>query len=254
MLIGLTHTVSPNLAQGELTYIDRAPVDHTTALPQHDQYYNTLAAHGVEVKKLTMNSDYPDSCFVEDTAIVLDEIAIITRMGTTSRRGETAGIVAEISKYRETVAIQQPATIEGGDVLHVGKTLFVGLSTRTNTQGIEALTTIAKRFGYKVIPVPVTGCLHLKTACTAVSDDTLLLNPLWIDTAPLQSFTLLPVSLDEPWAANTVRIGNTLCVQAGFPNMLEQVHTFADRIEPLDISEFRKVEAGPSCLSVLFEK
>jgi dimethylargininase len=254
MLIGLTHTVSPNLAQGEVTYIDRAPVDYTLALQQHDQYCSTLAAHGVEVKKLAMNSDYPDSCFVEDTTIVLDEIVIITRMGTASRRGETAGIAAEISKYRETVAIEQPASIEGGDVLRIGKTLFVGLSTRTNAQGIEALTAIVQYFGYKVIPVSVTGCLHLKTACTAVSDDTLLINPLWIETAPLQDFTLLPVSPDEQWAANTIRVNDTLFVQAGFPSMLEQVRKFTTNIELLNISEFRKVEAGLSCLSILFQK
>ncbi len=254
MLLGLTHIVAPNLDQGEVTYIGREPIDYTLALQQHDQYCNALATHGVEVKKLTMNSSYPDSCFVEDTAIVLDEIAIITSMGTASRRNETVGIASEISKYRETVTIQQPATIEGGDVLHIGKTLFVGLSSRTNAQGIEALTTIVRRLGYSVVPVPVTGCLHLKTACTVITDDILLINPTWIDTAPLQDYTLLPVSMDEPWAANIIRIGDVICAQAGFPKTLAQLHEFSANIAIIDISEFRKSEAGLSCLSILFQK
>lgn len=254
MLLGITHGVSPRLDQGELTYINRESLDYALALQQHDHYCSILAAHGVDVKKLAMNSSYPDSCFVEDTAIVLDEIAIITSMGTASRRGETAGIATELSKYREIATIQLPATIEGGDVLRIGKTLLVGLSSRTNAQGIEALINIVKRLGYTVVPVPVTGCLHLKTACTAINGEILLVNPPWINITPLRNYTLLPVSPDEPWAANIICVDDIICAQAGFPKTLAKLQTFSSSIEIIDISEFRKVEAGLSCLSILFQK
>ncbi len=254
MLLGLIHVVSPHLAAGELTYIDREVVDFALAQQQHEQYCQMLVSLGVELITLDVNSSLPDSCFVEDTAIVLDEIAIITSMGTTTRRSEPEGVKQELSKYREIVTIQLPATIEGGDVLRVGKTLFVGISSRTNTLAISELANIVKRFGYIVVAVPVTGCLHLKTACTAILDDVLLLNPAWIDTTPLQGYTLEYVATNEPWAANTIRVGNALCAQTDFPKTLERIQKFRDRVELLNISEFRKVEAGLSCLSILFNK
>lgn len=254
MLLGLTHIVASNLASGELTYLDREAVNLSLAQRQHEQYCSMLVSLGVELTVLDINKNLPDSCFVEDTAIVLDEIAIITSMGTSSRRSEPAGVKQELSKYRETVDIHLPATIEGGDVLRIGKTLFVGLSSRTNTLAISALTDIVKPFGYTVVAVPVTGCLHLKTACTAILDDVLLINPAWIDTAPLQGYTVVPVAPDEPWAANTIRVDEAICAQADFPKTLERVQKFASHIELLSISEFRKVEAGLSCLSILFKK
>ena len=254
MLRGFTHVVSPNLDAGELTYIDREAVDFALAQRQHEQYCRVLVSLGVELTILDGNRDLPDSCFVEDTAIVLDEIAITTSMGTASRRSEPEAVKQALSKYRETVSIQLPATIEGGDVLRIGKTLFVGHSSRTNMLAISDLTNIVKRFGYAVVPIPVTGCLHLKTACTAILDDVLLINPDWIDTAPLQGYTLLSVASDEPWAANTIRVGGAICAQEGFPKTLERIQKFSSGIELLNISEFRKVEAGLSCLSILINE
>ncbi len=254
MLLGLTHVVSPKIDTGELTYINREAVDFALAQQQHEQYCRMLASLGVEVTMLDGNRNLPDSCFVEDTAIVLDEIAIITSMGTASRRSEPEAVEQELSKYRETISIQLPATIEGGDVLRVGKTLFVGHSSRTNMLAISALADIVKQFGYIVVPILVTGCLHLKTACTAILGDVLLVNSDWIDTAPLQSYTLVSVAPDEPWAANTIRVGDTICAQADFPKTLERIQKFSAHVELVNISEFRKVEAGLSCLSILFSK
>lgn len=142
MLVGFTRAVSPKFASCEVTYIERVPINYELAVQQHDRYCEVLRKCGVVVKQLSALS-YPDSCFVEDTAIVIDELAIITSMGSASRRGETVAIEPELAKYREIVQIQLPATIEGGDVLQVGKKLFVGLSSRTNAEGIKELARIS---------------------------------------------------------------------------------------------------------------
>ena len=253
MLIGFTHAVSPNIPSCEITFIDRAPINYELAVRQHDEYCAVLKKCGVVVKRLSANLSYPDSCFVEDTAIVIDELAIVTSMGTASRRGETAAIEAELSKYRKIAHIQLPAMIEGGDVLQVGRKLFVGLSSRTNAQGIKELSRITEPLGYRVTPVNIKSSLHLKTACSAINDETLLVNPNWIDLEPFKGFNVLFTPDDEPWAANTLRISDITCLQAGFPKTVELVERLHHRIEILDISEFRKAEAGISCLSIILQ-
>lgn len=253
MLIGFTHAVSPNIPSCEITFIDRAQINYELAVRQHDEYCAVLKKCGVVVKRLSANLSYPDSCFVEDTAIVLDELAIVTSMGTASRRGETAAIEAELSKYREIAQIQLPAMIEGGDVLQVGRKLFVGLSSRTNAQGIKELSRITEPLGYSLSPVNIKSSLHFKTACSAINDETLLVNPNWIDLEPFKGFNVLFTPDDESWAANTLRISDITCLQAGFPKTVELVERLHHRIEILDISEFRKAEAGISCLSIILQ-
>lgn len=249
--MGFTRAVSPKFASCEVTYIERVPINYELAVQQHDRYCEVLRKCGVVVKQLSALS-YPDSCFVEDTAIVIDELAIITSMGSASRRGETVAIEPELAKYREIVQIQLPATIEGGDVLQVGKKLFVGLSSRTNAEGIKELARIVEPLGYSVSPVNINSSLHLKTACTAVNDEILLVNPRWVDLEPFKGFNVLSTPDDELWAANTLRINDVICLQAGFPKTVELVQKLHDRIEIFDISEFRKAEAGISCLSIIF--
>src|SRR5262249_28856941 len=153
-----------------------------------------------------------DCAFVEDTAVVLDEVAVLASMGTASRRAEPAAIEPELRKYREVRRVEAPATLEGGDVLRVGRTLLVGLSSRTNQAGIDALGETARPFGYGVVPVPVQGCLHLKTACTALDDRRLLVNPAWLDVQTLQGFDLVHVPEAEPWGANVARVGTSVCL------------------------------------------
>jgi len=252
MLIGITHTVSPKIRDCEITFIERQPIDYELALRQHDEYCAPLSRCGVEIKRLSINLDYPDSCFVEDTAIVVDELAVITSPGAESRRGETAAIKSELAKYKETVSISLPATIDGGDVLRVEKELFVGLSNRTNAQGIEELARILKPFDYRVYPVKLTDCLHLKSAVTALNDETLIINPHWIDLEPFKKFRLLYTPEDEPWAANSLCVGNRIFLQAGFPRMAEIVQKLHEDIEILNISEFQKAEAALTCLSIIF--
>jgi dimethylargininase len=208
---------------------------------------------GVTVKQLTENESYPDSCFVEDTAIVLDELAIICSMGVPSRRGETGLIERELSEYRDIAHISLPATIEGGDVLQTGKRIFVGQSSRTNLQGIEELARISEPYGYRVVPVKTKGSLHFKSACTAIDEETLFVNPDWVELHALGGFNLLYTPADEPWSANLLRVGKTTCVQAGFPRAVELIERVAERVEVIDISELRKAEAGLTCSSIIFE-
>lgn len=253
MLRAITHKVSPKIAECEVTFIDRAPIDLRLAERQHDDYCDVLTGLGVIVKQLSENDSYPDSCFVEDTAIVLDELAVICSMGVASRRGETRLIEREISRYREIARISLPATIEGGDVLRIGKKIFAGLSSRTNQEGIEELAKILEPRGYSVVPVRTKGSLHLKSACTAIDEETLFLNPDWVELDAFKGFNLMYTPADEPWSANLLRVGTTVCVQAGFPKAVELIERVAERVETIDISELRKAEAGLTCSSIVFE-
>ena len=253
MKLALTHTVPTHFAHAKTTFIKRKPINKALAERQHEAYCQTLEKHGFKVKKLSANAAHPDACFVEDNAVVVDELAVITSMGTESRRDEPQAIAAELALYRELAHIKPPAKLEGGDVLCVGKKLYVGLSGRTNAEGVVALTQILKPYGYEVIPVEVNGCLHLKTACTALDDETLLLNPHYVTPTTFKGYKLLYVPESEPLAANTLRLGETILLAAGFLETLELVARHHAHVETLDISEFQKMEAGLTCMSIFFQ-
>jgi dimethylargininase len=253
MLRALTHKVSPRLAECEVTFVERSPIDLRLAARQHEDYCAALEKLGVVVRELSENESYPDSCFVEDTAIVLDEVAIICSMGVSSRRGETELIERELSEYRDIARISLPATIEGGDVLRIGKKIFVGQSSRTNLEGIEELARLTEPHGYRVVPVRARGSLHLKSACTAIDDETLFVNPDWVELDAFSGFNLLHTPAEEPWSANVLRVGETVCVQAGFPRAAALIEREHGRVELVDISELRKAEAGLTCSSIIFE-
>ncbi len=253
MLVGFVHKVFPAIADCELTFIERQPINYELAAAQLLDYCRALGECGAQVKMIEANAEFPDACFVEDATIVIDEIAVITRPGAESRRGETAAIAAELSHYRELVFLEHPATLDGGDVLRIGRRLFVGRSSRTNQAAIEALSRLLSPLGYEIKAVPVSGSLHLKTACTAIDDQTLLINPQWTSVEAFRDYRLIEVPPEEQWAANIIRIGTTLIAQTGFPKTVELIAPFSERIRLVDISEFRKAEAGLTCLSILFE-
>jgi dimethylargininase len=189
MPIAITRKVSPAIARCELTHLARSPIDVGLAGSQHEAYERTLSKLGCWVVSLPAAPDLPDSVFVEDTAVVVDEVAVITRPGSRSRRPETASVAAVLAKYRPIVAIEAPGTIDGGDVLRLGRRLFVGLTERTNREGINQLRALLSPHGYVVEPVPVSGCLHLKSAVTQVAPDTVLVNAAWVDAAAFAGFT-----------------------------------------------------------------
>lgn len=250
-LIAITHVPSTNLHAGLRTFIDRAPIDAGLAMRQHVEYRRLLGRCGVMVRNLDDNRALPDSAFVEDAAVVLDEVAVLTSMGAPERRLELPAIERELGKYRAVERIEPPALLEGGDVLKIGRTLLVGLSSRTNASGARALEAVVKRHDYDVVPVKVGNSLHLKTACTALDDRTLLINSDWLDVGPLAGFECVSVPGQEPWAANVLRIGSRICMALGSPRTTELIQKRGLQVETIDLSEFAKAEAGITCLSLL---
>jgi dimethylargininase len=250
-MLAIMHVPSPTMEGGERTFVGREAIDHALAAEQHRAYCQLLADCGATVITLDVNRHLPDCAFVEDTAVVLDEIAVLTTMGASSRRAELPGIAAELRKYREVVPLKLPATLEGGDVVQAGKTLLVGQSSRTNGAGIAALEAIVRRHGYRVAPVKVHGCLHLKTACCALPDGRLHVNADWIDTQSLAGFDCVKVPREEPWGANVLAFGKNVIVSATHWRTARQISALGLTVHPIDLSEFAKAEAGVTCLSLL---
>jgi dimethylargininase len=251
--IAITHHPSPRMQEGQRTYVDReAVVDMERARSQHERYRALLADCGAEVRVLDVNTNHPDAVFVEDTAVVLDEVAVMMSMGAASRRAEPAGIEPELRKYREIQRVQLPATIDGGDVFRVGGMLFVGRSERTNAAGIDRLTEIGRRYGYEVAGVRMHDCLHLKSGCTPLPDGRLLVNPAWIETSDLEGFRLVPVPAEEAFSADVLSIDQRVLMAAAFPRTAELVTSLGFEVRTLDLSEFAKVEGGVTCMSLVF--
>ncbi len=252
MLIAMTRAVSPRIAECELTHLAREPINPGRARKQHRRYEELLAELGCELHHLPPEPELPDSVFVEDTAVVLDELAVISRPGAESRRAETASVAEALKPYRKLSHIQAPGTLDGGDVLRIGKTLYVGLSNRSNLEGIEQLQRIVIAFGYSVNAVRLRDCLHLKSAVTQVAKDTLLINRQWVNSAVFGSMRLINVDESEPFAANAVRIGDTLIYAEAFPETLGRLKKQGIRIRTVDASELAKAEGGVTCCSLIF--
>jgi dimethylargininase len=253
MLIALTRKPSPLLESGERTHIGRDPIDFTHALAQHDVYRATLGVCGLDVHRLDDADAFPDGVFIEDTAVVVGEVAVITRPGAESRRAEVNGIELALRAFRLTERIAAPATLDGGDVVVVGKKILVGRSERTSDEGVRALAGITRRFGYGVIPVRMHGCLHLKSGCTALPDGRLLVNPAWIETKDLTGFDLVAVLADEPWGADVAIANDTVIAAAAYPKTLAVIERQGFAVKAVDVSEFAKAEGGVTCMSLIFE-
>ena len=254
MLTAIIQRPSPRLIDCELTYLPSQAIDFDKALRQHRSYGELLGRCGAGVTVLEARPHLPDGVFVEDTAVVLDELAVMAPMGVVSRQAETEIVEVALKRHRALVRIAPPARIEGGDVLRVGRRLYVGRSTRTNTAGIEALRAIVRPHGYTITPVNVSGCLHLKTGCTALDEGTVLINPAWVDPTPFKSFEWIEVAPEEPFAANILKIGATICMHVGFERTGELIARRGYRTAVTDISEFLKAEAGLTCMSLVADR
>jgi dimethylargininase len=252
MLRALTRQVSSSFAACELTFLDRQPIDVGKAMEQHRAYEACLAGLGVEVISLPADDFFPDGVFVEDPAIVLDEVAIITRPGAESRRGETESIARALSPFRELRHISAPATLEGGDVLTVGRTLYVGLSRRTNREGAAQLADVVGLFGYRVVPVEVTGCLHLKSGACWAGGDVILANRAWVDARQFDGLRIIEVPCDEPAAADVLPVGGVVLVPGKFVRSCEVLMGAGIRVQAIDVSELQKAEAVVTCMSLIF--
>jgi len=252
MLTAVTRAVSPAIVHCELTFVPRQPIDLAKARDQHRAYEQLLEKLGTRVISLPAEPALPDSMFVEDPAIVLDELAVILPLGTKSRQPEAESLAKALSPFRKLTCITAPGMMEGGDVLRIDRTLFVGVTTRTNAEGIRQLSTLLAPHHYKVVAVPVTGCLHLKSAVTFLSRNTLLANRAWFDPAPFASYNRIDVDPTEPHAANALALGSTVIFPASFTRTRAKIEAAGFHVTPLDISELQKAESGLTCSSLIF--
>jgi dimethylargininase len=253
MPIALTRPVPASLASCELTHLDRVPIDVGRAVAQHRQYEAALRALGCTIRQLPATDDLPDSVFVEDVAIVLDEIAVITRPGAESRRGERDSVAPVLSEYRPLVSIAAPGTLDGGDVLRLGRTLYVGLSSRTNEDGARQLARHAERLGYAVRCVQAAACLHLKSAATALDAGRVLCNPDWVDARVFDGAEVVHVAAGEPHAANVLTIGHSVVCAAAHERTIADLRGRGYSVSAVDASELAKAEAGVTCCSLIVE-
>lgn len=251
-LIAITHLPSPNMQQGERTFAGDDVVDNALALRQHGAYRDALRSCGANVVVLDIYRSMPDCVFVEDTALVLDELAVMMSPGAESRRGEPIGIEPTLREHRSIERVSLPATIDGGDIVRAGRDLYVGRSPRTNAAGIESLRQIVQRYGYTVTAVPVRGCLHLKTACSALPDGRFLVNDGWIDASVLPTTKLIQVPDGEQWSGDVLAIGDRIIASDAFPETLMLLESAAAAVIPVSVSEYAKVEGGVTCLSLVF--
>jgi len=253
MLTAITRGVSPAIVNCELTFVARAPIDLAKAVKQHRAYEQVLEKAGAKVISLPAEPALADSMFVEDPAMVLDELALIFPLGTESRRSEAPSLAKALSRFRELKYVQLPGTAEGGDILRVGRHLFAGLSKRTNEEGIRQLKSIVGEYGYTVTAVPVSGCLHLKSAVTFLGRNTLLANRKWFDSSCMPRFEWIDVAPEEPHAANALAFNGTVILPASFPLTRKRIEEQGFKVLPLDISELQKAESGLTCSSLLFD-
>jgi dimethylargininase len=252
MLMALTREISAAIRDCELTHLARAPIDMDRARAQHAAYEWALVETGCTVRRLDTTEPLPDSVFIEDVAIVLDEAAIITRPGAQARRSETIAIAQWMSHVRPLRYIDAPGTLDGGDVLTVGRRMFVGASDRTNAAGAEQLRTIVAPLGYTVDIVPVSGCLHLKSAVTAVSEETLLINPQWVSPDRFTGFRLVEIDPAEPYAANALAVGGRIIYPAAFPATRRRLEELGLTLRTVDVDELAKAEGAVTCCSLIF--
>jgi len=252
MLTAITRPVSSSINDCELSFHDRQPIDVEKAVAQHEAYNQCLVELGVHVVSLPAEPALPDAVFVEDPALVFDEVAIISFMGAPSRRPEAKSLADALSRYRPLKFLTEPATLDGGDVMRAGREVFVGLSHRTNREGIRQLSELLRPFDYAVHAVEVRGCLHLKSACSYIGQNTILVNRGWLDAQPLNAFELLDVDSEEPAAANALLIEDTLVLPVSFPNTRALLEQRGFRVRSIEVSELQKAEAGVTCTSLIF--
>jgi dimethylargininase len=251
-MIAITRNVSSRLAGCELSFVPRTPIDLDRAVAQHDRYRGALEALGCAVVALPAQDAMPDAVFVEDVAVVFDEVAVLTRPGAESRRGEGASVAEVLSRHRTLHAIQDPGTLDGGDVLRVGRTVYVGEGARSNAAGIAQLRELLSPHGYDVRAVPTHGCLHLKSAATQVAEGVLLVQPEWVDMAVFAEHRLIAVDPGEEHAANALRIGGHVIHPACFPKTQDRLRAAGIDVVPVDISELQKAEGAVTCCSLVF--
>jgi len=251
-LIAITREVNSAIGNCELTFLPRVDVDIGLALQQHQDYQSLLSSLGCEIVVVPTEPGLADSVFIEDTAIVLDEIAVLLRPGAASRRPEVAGVERVLQQYRTLASIEPPGTLDGGDLLRIDNVIFAGLSTRSNQSGIEQLRDIVTDYGFSLKMVETTKCLHLKSAVSAVAPGTLLINPDWVDSAAFGDYELIDVDKEEAHAANALLVGQSVIYPPSFPRTTDNLVARGINVTAVDLSELQKAEGAVTCCSLIF--
>jgi dimethylargininase len=250
-MLALVREVSPQLARCELTHLERVVIDAARAARQHRKYTLALQSLGCTLEWLPPLPECPDGVFVEDTAVVLAETSVLTRPGAGSRRAETASVARALGAHMRVSPIEEPGCLDGGDVLHIGRTLYVGASARTNAEGSEQLARLLAPHGYRLQVVGFERCLHLKSACSFIPPDVLLVNPSWVDPGRFGALRVITVDEREPYAANTLTLGTTTLVSAAYPETGRRLRLAGVRTQSLDVAELHKAEGALTCMSLL---
>ena len=258
-MIAFTRAVPPSIERCELTHLARTPIDFARAVQQHHAYEAALRRAGCRVQRLPDAPDFPDSVFVEDTAVVFDALAVIARPGAESRRGEVDAVAAALRPHRTLKVIEPPGTLDGGDVLVTPGRVFVGISGRTNATGARQLAAHVAPFRFEVIEVPIDGCLHLKSAVTLLSALRpegrsclqILINPLWINADPFADFDLIEVDPSEPAAGNVLALNGSVICAEEHPRTRARLEARGLPVVPVPAGELAKAEGGVTCCSLL---
>ena len=253
-LTAITRDVNAAMDSCELTFTSRDTIDTALAVQQHENYQSALSSLGCEIVTIPTEEGLADSVFIEDTALVLDEIAVLCRPGAASRRPEVAGVAGALKPYRTLASIRSPGTVDGGDLLCVGKVIYAGLSTRSNQSGIDQLRGIVANYGYSVESVDVSRCLHLTSAVTEVSPGSLLINSDWVSRSAFEDFELIEVDKAEAHAANALRVGRSVIYPSSFPRTIDKLVTHGIDVIPVDLSELQKAEGAVTCCSLIFSR
>ena len=229
----------------------REPIDLDAARRQHRAFEDVLRELNCDVRRLPDTPELPDAVFVQDAAIVFNEVAIIARPGAESRRAETASVAKALAPFRSLKYIEPPGTLDGGDVICIGRDVFVGQSARTNSPGIRQLGELLRPFGYSVHPILITGCLHLQSATTLIADRTCLVNRQWVDPNAFGKIDTIEIDPTEPFAANALRVGDSVVYPSSFPRTRARLETRGIKVVAVDMSELAKAEGGVTCCCIL---
>lgn len=252
LLIAVTRAVSASLGDCQLSFVPRTGIDLALARAQHRAYCSLLATLGCEMHSLPALDALPDAVFVEDAALVLDEVAVMTRPGASSRRAEVDPMARVLAGFRPVLRIEAPATVDGGDIVRIGRDLYIGQGARSNPEALAQMATLLAPFGYRVHGVATHGCLHLKSAATLVAEDTLLVQPAWVDRSRFAGFRLVEVDPAEEHAANALRIGDAVVHPDCFPRTRERLERAGITVSTIDVSELQKAEGAVTCCSLVF--
>jgi len=251
-LTAITREINADISSCELTFLPRVDIDVDLALQQHQQYQSVLSSLGCDVVVVPTEPGLADSVFVEDTALVLDEVAVLLRPGAASRLPEIAGIEDILQQHRTLKSIQPPGTLDGGDLLRLDRVIFAGLSTRSNQSGIEQLRNIVTEYGFSVVTIESTKCLHLKSAVSEVAPGTLLINPDWVSSAAFQEYELIDIDEEEVHAANALMVGRSVVYPRSFPRTTDKLIARGIDVISIDLSELQKAEGAVTCCSLIY--